>query len=354
MINRAWQHSQVSGPRTRIAGAFVAVAALLSVSGTARADEGGVSYWVPGFFGSLAATPLQPGWSVATIYYHTSVDAGGDVAFARQVTRGDLKANFTGNLRAVLDADADLGLMVPTYTFASPVFGGQMTLGAIGAYGHSSASVDATLTGALGPIGFTVSGGTSDSVTGFTDPSPFAQLRWNSGVHNFLYQLAANVPVGDYEARRLANLGIGHAALDNAFGYTYFNQKTGNEFSAVLGFTYNFENFDTDYQNGIDMHLDWAASKFLTKQWQVGLVGYAYQQLTGDSGARNRVGGFESRVFAVGPQVGYVFTIDEHTQGYLNLKGYWEFEADHRAEGWNTWLTFSISPAPPAARHTGK
>jgi hypothetical protein len=113
MINRAWQHNQVSGPRTRIAGAFVAVAALLSVSGTARADEGDVSYWVPGFFGSLAATPLQPGWSVATIYYHTSVDAGGDVAFARQVTRGDLKANFTGNLRAVLDADAPTRLRAP-------------------------------------------------------------------------------------------------------------------------------------------------------------------------------------------------------------------------------------------------
>jgi len=39
-------------------------------------------------------------------------------------------------------------------------------------------------------------------------------------------------------------------------------------------------------------------------------------------------------------------------QGYLNLKGYWEFAAKNRAEGWNLWLTFSISPptpTPPAA-----
>src|SRR5262245_13620943 len=36
-----------------------------------------------------------------------------------------------------------------------------------------------------------------------------------------------------------------------------FNPKTGNEFSAVLGFIYNLENFHTDYQNGIDMHRDW-------------------------------------------------------------------------------------------------
>ena len=60
----------------------------------ALADEGGVSFWIPGFFGSLAASPLQPGWSVANIFYHTSVDAGGDVAFARQVARGNITANM--------------------------------------------------------------------------------------------------------------------------------------------------------------------------------------------------------------------------------------------------------------------
>ena len=43
-----------------------------------KADEGGVSFWVPGFFGSLAAAPQQPGWSQANIYYHTNVSAGGD------------------------------------------------------------------------------------------------------------------------------------------------------------------------------------------------------------------------------------------------------------------------------------
>jgi len=47
----------------------------------ARADEGGISFWIPGFFGSLAAVPAQaPGWSVTSVYYHTSVSAGGDGA----------------------------------------------------------------------------------------------------------------------------------------------------------------------------------------------------------------------------------------------------------------------------------
>jgi outer membrane putative beta-barrel porin/alpha-amylase len=42
------------------------------------------------------------------------------------------------------------------------------------------------------------------------------------------------------------------------------------------------------------MHLDWGASKFVTKQWQVGLVGYIYQQISGDRGSGDRVGSFES------------------------------------------------------------
>ena len=79
----------------------------------------------------------------------------------------------------------------------------------------------------------------------------------------------------------IVNLGLGHWSIDGGGGYTYFDPKTGWEFSAVAGLTYNFINPDLDYQNGINGHLDWAISKFVSKQVHVGLVGYAYQQLTG-------------------------------------------------------------------------
>src|SRR3979409_2266291 len=94
--------------RAAFAWGMLALAAVATGSKVATADEGGVSFWVPGLFGSLAATPQQPGWTLATIYYHTSVSAGADVAFARQVGPGGLNANFTGNVTANLNADADL------------------------------------------------------------------------------------------------------------------------------------------------------------------------------------------------------------------------------------------------------
>ena len=81
-------------------------------------------------------------------------------------------------------------------------------------------------------------------------------------------------------------------------------RRPGIEFSAVLGFTYNFENTHTQYQNGVDMHRDWGASRFVTKELQLGMVGYAYKQISCDTGAGNRVGCFEAQVFGVGPQIG--------------------------------------------------
>ncbi len=51
---------------------------------------------------------------------------------------------------------------------------------------------------------------------------------------------------------------------------THYNSTDG-EVSAGLGVTYNRENPDTKVKNGIDPHLGWAASQFLSANWQVGV-----------------------------------------------------------------------------------
>src|SRR5262245_39820290 len=123
---------QTTNPRARTGGLAPAliVSALIAVPTVATADEGGVSFWIPGFFGSLAAAPLQPGWSLTSFYYHTSVSAGADIARAREFEIGRIPVNLTANVSASLDARADLGVVMPLYTFATPVFGGQLTVGA--------------------------------------------------------------------------------------------------------------------------------------------------------------------------------------------------------------------------------
>jgi len=64
-------------------GAILAMSAALSDA--TYADESGVSYWLPGRFSSLAATPAVPGWSMAEVYYHTSVSAFSAAAASREI-----------------------------------------------------------------------------------------------------------------------------------------------------------------------------------------------------------------------------------------------------------------------------
>jgi hypothetical protein len=334
-----------------------AVAALFALpTQIALADEGGVSFWIPGFFGSLAATPAQAGWSMTSIYYHTSVSAGGDVARAREITIGNIPANLTATLNANVKANVDLGLLAGTYTFETPVLGAQASASLLGVYGSNSTSLAGSITGALsvpgiGAIPFSRFDTINSDLIAFGDLLPMFQMKWNAGVNNYMTYVTGDIPVGAYQSNRLANLGLGHWAIDAGGGYTYFDQKTGREASAVLGFTYNFVNPATDYQSGVDMHLDWGVSQFLSKQIQVGLVGYVYQQLGCDSGSGDRVGCFRSRVVSVGPQFGYIIPISDKLQGYINLKAYGEFANENRPAGWNVWLTFNLSPAatPPTS-----
>jgi hypothetical protein len=324
-------------------------AGLLSTSASvALADESGTSFWLPGIFGSLAAAPSTPGWAVASVYYHTSVSAGADVAAAREIQIGRFNPALNVNLNANLHATADLALVVPSYTFATPVLGGQLAVQMGTITGTTSANVNGTLTASLPPFSLVRTDSISDTTTGFGDLYPQASLKWNMGVNNFMTYITGDIPVGNYSSTSISNLGLGHGAIDAGGGYTYLNPATGQEFSAVAGFTYNFLNPTTQYQSGVDFHLDWGASQFLSKQFFVGLVGYAYDQVSADSGSGDKVGAFESRVFSVGPQIGYIFPI-AGKQGFLGVKSYFEFDAKNRPEGWNTWLTFAISDAPPTA-----
>ena len=294
---------------------------------SAHADEGGTSFWLPGQFGSLNAVPGDPGWSLPLIYFHASMDAGGSVEFATD-----------GRITLGLDVTEDLLLFVPTYVFTNPVWGGQATLSMAGVYGRADVSVDATLTG---PDGNVLTGSESASLTAFGDLFPSFSVKWNKGVHNSMVYTMLGVPVGSYEVERLVNIGTNHWSADIGGGYTYMNPDTGREFSATAGITYNFENPDTNYQNGIDAHLDWGLSQFLSEQTHVGLVGYFFYQITGDSGSGAVLGDFKSRVNAVGPQVGHLFEMGGG-QAYFNAKAYWEFDSKYRASGWNGWLTWVI------------
>jgi hypothetical protein len=313
---------------TSVKARLVCVAAACLAASPAFADEGGVSFWLPGQMGSFAAVPGEPGWSLPVIYYHTSVEADGSKTFQRG-----------GRITAGVDVRANLIFAVPTYTFATPVLGAQAAFGVTTAVGRMDGSINGTLTGPFGLVN--TAAATSDNVGGIGDLYPMGSLKWNRGAHNFMAYTTAGIPVGSYKAGRLVNIGTNHYSLDAGGGYTYLDTKTGRELTAVLGMTQNQENHDTHYRNGRDAHLDWAASQFLSEQWHVGLVGYVYRQISGDKGGGATLGDFKSEVSGIGPQVGYFFPMGGR-KWYVNFKVISEYDAKNRPEGWNAWLTVAI------------
>jgi hypothetical protein len=63
-------------------------------------------------------------------------------------------------------------------------------------------------------------GSIGDSITSVGDLYPMMSLKWNNGVNNYMTYVTGDIPVGDYDPTRLANLGIGHGAIDSGGGYT--------------------------------------------------------------------------------------------------------------------------------------
>lgn len=289
----------------------------------ARADEGGVPFWLSGQYASFAAVPPQKGWTVTAMPY---VYNGG----ARGTTfqRG-------GSLTGQINGTTALTLLQLSYAPDLSLLGGQPSFGLGFGVGGSRTSA----TPAASAPGDNLR--RKDSIGGLLDLYPTFTNSWSKGASNWMVYVTGDAPVGAYSSRRLSNLGIGHAAIDAGGGYTYFDEGSGREISAVVGTTYNFETPSTRYRNGIDLHVDWAASQMLSAQWQVGLVGYGYGQATGDGGSGDRVGPFRSAVVAVGPQIGYFFTVDKR-QWYTNLRYYRELWARNRVRGDAVYLTLNM------------
>ena len=79
------------------------------------ADESGVSIWLPGTFGSLAAVPTQPGFQWSTTYYHATATSESSKQF-----------EVGGRIVTGLNPKPNLIQLSPGYAFETPVLGAQL------------------------------------------------------------------------------------------------------------------------------------------------------------------------------------------------------------------------------------
>lgn len=282
----------------------------------ALADENGTSFWLSGQYASGASIAPAPGLALTTMGYGF---------------RGTSNTpNTTGTLnQAVAASDLSLAFQL-SYAFKNTILGARPAIGLGFGPGTGNTSVGLSTIPGDKQVYYN-----SQRTTGVTDLYPIANLYWNEGLrYHYMVYVTGDRDVGTYSKDKLSNIGLGHSAIDFGGGYTYTNRVELWEFSVVAGLTNNFSNTQTNYKSGIDSHLDWGVSKGFTRNWSGGLAGYAYYQLTADGGSGDAAGANKARIFAIGPQVAYLFNRGPHEPlTYLSLRGYHEFGARNRVQG---------------------
>jgi hypothetical protein len=309
-----------------------ALGALLSPT-AALAAEGGGTIWIPGQFASFAASPDAPGWQLQTTsYFSRATTPSGLVTFAR----GGARVSGRTEVQAY-------HYLSPGYTFETPVLGGQFYVGATGSYGWMDVNAEAVFSRRSGRTSITATSSASEDASGVSDVTPLASLKWQFGSHNVMTYVTGNIPTGYFDPNSLAGISSGYWALDGGAAYTY-DPGNGLEFSITAGATYNFMNPSTVYQSGVDGHIEVGASWAIAPPSYVGGVGYLLNQLSDDIGAPADLGGHRSRVAGVGPQMGWSFRVSG-VEVDVNLRGYTEFAAQNRPEGFNVWLSLTFQAA---------
>lgn len=171
------------------------------------------------------------------------------------------------------------------------------------------------------------------------DVNPSLGFAWTSGLHTWTTNFNGPLPSGPYDYRQNSNNGLRRGAMDA--GYTYQDRETRGDVSVALAVNYNLDNTSANYKKGIDFHLDWASIRWYTANWQAGIAGYVNYQLTSDNSAAQQVTPFKSKVAAIGPQLGYAFTLGS-LPAYANVRGYWEFWSEDRLQGYAVSATLEI------------
>lgn len=291
---------------------LVAVIIALGHAHSAKAAEGGASLYLPGAYGDiLIAQPPMPGWQTAVLLWYET----GDVS----------RAVLQGRVNLSLDLDVFLAMPAATYTFEQPVLGGTYTVGIAIPFGYANLDARAIFP-ILGPR--EVSEDSFDlSDMGFTP----VQLNWTAGNFSFKFAEIIIAPTGGYDKNDLVNLGRNYWAFDTIAAVTWFNEKTGTAVDLAPGIMVNTENKDTNYKTGPEFHLDFAVNQFLSESFAVGIRGYWYQQISGDSGSGAILGDFKSEAFGLGPGIVW---IPKSAAGNLTVLGKWihDFHAKNRID----------------------
>jgi hypothetical protein len=286
------------------------------------ASEGGYSNYIPGFYGDLAlAVAPDDGLSMRNDVYYYGAEAS--------------KSVRSGNAQVEVDIELNFDYLTFLYKPGVEIWGGQYAFGGTAVYGKMD--IDAQLN-----VGST-SIGINDKHTGLGDLTLTpAIIYWNKGNYHWAWMNYIVIPTGDFDKDETANTSLNYWTFETDFALTYLNLDKGQDYSLVVGYGYNTENDDTDYQSGDEVHVDFVLNQFLSESFAIGIHGFYYKQIGADSGDGALLGDFKAEASGLGPAFQW---IPKKYGGKVALIAKWikETHAENRLEGDHVFLSVAMS-----------
>ena len=325
-IQRSIHLRRLCQSKMRIPALFKLTAIAVCTATASNAEEGGSGHYVPGSMASFVDGVPASETFIARynfLLWDADVAAKREIPIARLVTVGAKIDNYASGLTLLWRPP--FGQINDRWSYAMSV-----TLPWI--------DLDVEADVRLGSL----SEHWSDSISDLGDmvlmPAMFNQHI--SDDFNINYRLGVYAPTGSYEVGRLANTGKNYWTLEPTVGFMYLGQRNGREASVFLGCDYNFENPDTNYQTGSQVHLDGTLAQHFPL-WGglagIGVNGYFYRQLEGDSGSGARLGDFEARTAGIGPVLSYMKKVGD-VDLLAELKWLHDLETQYRPDGDIVWF----------------
>ncbi|MBR9829051.1 MAG: hypothetical protein GYB41_10465 [Oceanospirillales bacterium] len=285
-------------------GVLAAMATALMLTTEAQATEGGGSNYAMGAENYLMGALPPPG-----VY---------SLIYANRYEADDFKGNGGDSLP--IDFSLRANVVAPRLVWVTDktILGGQLFHAALLPLVDLDVSVN----------------GMSDSNQGMgdLDLTAFALAYHHSPNFHSVVGMDVFVPIGEYDVAEMANIGRNYWGVQAAYAASWVN-PTGLNADIKVMYDYNFENDDTDYQSGQELHFDYSLGYGVSPNWVVGVGGYGYKQTTPDKVNGVEIGN-EGQAFAIGPSIKY----DNGGGFFFSLKYQKELAVENRPEGDAFWI----------------
>jgi len=290
-----------------------------------KAEEGGSGHYLPGSMSSFVdGVPLHETFIARynMVYYNGDIAANEPLPIAGLQTLGAEATSWAHGLSLLWRPPLDLGERW-SYAFSATIPFVWMDVSANVTVGTNtvrrSSSVNSLGDIVLMPL----------------------MLNYNVCTNlNVNFRTGIYAPTGDYEVGRLANTGKNFWTIEPTVGLMYFGVNNGREASVFFGADFNTENPDTSYQSGTQVHVDGTLAQhvpLLGGLAGVGVNGFWYEQITGDSGSGANFGDFKAHTTGVGPVLSCVFKLGK-VDMIAEVKWLHELDTTKRLEGDIVWF----------------